>query len=75
MRNAHRLAARLQQREIANGLERRRTGQAQRCAVDQILAREEAMAEKEGRKPDYYSQTITSEVCKSPMGILGMGLT
>ncbi|KAM6529936.1 hypothetical protein FALCPG4_008058 [Fusarium falciforme] len=62
MRNARRLARRLQQREIANGLERRRTGQAQRCAVDQILAREEAMAEKEGRKPDYYSQTITSEL-------------
>lgn len=65
MRNALRLAKRLQRREIANGLERRRTGKAQRCAVDEILAREEAIAAKEGRKPEYYSQVITSEVSKS----------
>ncbi|KAJ3544263.1 hypothetical protein NM208_g3143 [Fusarium decemcellulare] len=62
MKKARRLSKRLQEREIANGIERRRTGQAQRCAVDQILAREEAIAEKEGRKPDYYNQAITSEL-------------
>ncbi|KAF4976236.1 hypothetical protein FZEAL_7074 [Fusarium zealandicum] len=62
MRNALRLAKRLQTREIANGIKRRSSGQPQRCAVDQVLAREEIMAEKEGRKPQFYSQTITGEL-------------
>ncbi|KAJ4007488.1 hypothetical protein NW752_007532 [Fusarium irregulare] len=61
-KKAFALASQLQEREIANGIKRRRNGEAMKCALDEISVREEAMAEKEGRKPDYYSQVITSEL-------------
>ena len=61
-RKAFALASQLQEREIANGIKRRRNGEAMKCALDEISVREEALAKKEGRKPDYYSQVITSEV-------------
>jgi len=61
-KKAFALASQLQEREIANGIKRRRNGEAMKCALDEISVREEAMAKKEGRAPDYYSQVITSEV-------------
>ena len=61
-RKAFALASQLQEREIANGIKRRRNGEAMKCALDEISVREEAMAKKEGRAPDYHSQVITSEV-------------
>jgi hypothetical protein len=62
LKNAFALTKRLQEREIANGIKRRANGEAMKCALDEISVREEAMARKEGREPDYYSQVITSEV-------------
>lgn len=62
MRRAAALRDGLRDREITKSLERAKAGLAEQCAMDQMLAREHAMAEKEGRKADYYSQTITSEV-------------
>ncbi|RYC78821.1 hypothetical protein BFJ63_vAg18304 [Fusarium oxysporum f. sp. narcissi] len=62
MRRARTDRGRLEDREIAKSIERRRQGQPQRCALDNMLAREDAIAEKEGRKPDYCRQTIVSEL-------------
>jgi hypothetical protein len=62
MRNAVALTRKLQRREIVNGIKRRQNGEAMKCALDEISVREEALAKKEGRRPDYHSQTITSEV-------------
>lgn len=62
MRNAITLSKQLQCREIANGIQRRQNGETIKCALDEISLREEAMAKKENRKPDYYSEVITSEV-------------
>ncbi|KAL6922613.1 hypothetical protein ACHAP8_012528 [Fusarium lateritium] len=62
MRNATALNRKLQHREIENGIKRRQNGEAMRCALDEISVREEAAAKKEGREPDYHSQTITSEL-------------
>ncbi|KAF9769228.1 hypothetical protein IL306_013362 [Fusarium sp. DS 682] len=62
LKNAFALTKQLQQREIANGIKRRANGEAMKCALDEISVREEAMAKKEGREPDYYSQVITSEM-------------
>ncbi|GKU11352.1 unnamed protein product [Fusarium langsethiae] len=62
MRNAFALTRKLQRREVANGIKRRQNGEAMKCALDEISVREEATAKKEGRAPDYYSQTITSEL-------------
>ncbi|KAF4437655.1 hypothetical protein F53441_12990 [Fusarium austroafricanum] len=62
LKNAIALTGQLQQREIANGIERRRNGEAMKCALDEISVREEVMAKKEGRAPDYSSQVITSEL-------------
>ncbi|KAF5658571.1 cytochrome P450 monooxygenase 1A1 [Fusarium heterosporum] len=62
MRRARAGRNRLRDREVAKSIERRRLGRAQRCALDNMLAREDVLAEKEGRKPDYRSQTIMSEL-------------
>ncbi|RGP80582.1 hypothetical protein FLONG3_1321 [Fusarium longipes] len=62
MRNAVALTKRLQRREITKGIKRRQNGEAMRCALDEMAVREDALAKKEGRKPDYYSQAITSEL-------------
>jgi hypothetical protein len=62
LRNAITLSKRLQRREIANGIQRRQNGETIKCALDEISLREEAMAKKENREPDYYSEVITSEV-------------
>ncbi|KIL85178.1 hypothetical protein FAVG1_11607 [Fusarium avenaceum] len=62
MRNAIILSKQLQRREIANGIQRRQNGETIKCALDEISLREEAMAKKENRKPDYYSEVITSEL-------------
>ncbi|KAF5001394.1 hypothetical protein FDECE_10957 [Fusarium decemcellulare] len=56
----------LRNREVAKSVERRRSGHPERCALDNMLAREDVIADKEGRKPDYYSQTIMSEVRNNP---------
>ncbi|KAF5710326.1 cytochrome P450 monooxygenase [Fusarium globosum] len=69
MRRARAGRNRLRDREIAKSIERRESGQPQRCALDNMLAREDAIAEKEGRKPNYRSQTIMSEL----MGYLVAG--
>ena len=63
MREAIAMRAKLRDREIAKSIERKERGQPQRCALDNMMAREDAMAEKEGRKPNYRSQSIISEVC------------
>ena len=62
VKNAFALTKQLQEREIANGIKRRANGEAMKCALDEVSVREEALAKKEGREPDYYSQVITSEV-------------
>ncbi|KAF5718751.1 TRI13-cytochrome P450 [Fusarium mundagurra] len=62
LKNAFILTKQLQEREIANGIKRRANGEAMKCALDEISVREEALAKKEGREPDYYSQVITSEM-------------
>nr|XP_036582208.1 cytochrome P450 monooxygenase [Colletotrichum truncatum]KAF6790868.1 cytochrome P450 monooxygenase [Colletotrichum truncatum] len=49
-------------RELAKAVERMEASEPPRCAMDQILLRERAMAEKEGRQPDYYSPTIRDEL-------------
>ncbi|KAI1036032.1 hypothetical protein LB504_011390 [Fusarium proliferatum] len=69
MRRARAGRDRLRDHEIAKSIERRELGQPQRCALDNMLAREDAIAEKEGRKPNYRSQTIMSEL----MGYLVAG--
>ncbi|KAH7468403.1 hypothetical protein FOMA001_g15745 [Fusarium oxysporum f. sp. matthiolae] len=69
MRRARAGRDRLRDREIAKSIERRESGQPQRCALDNMLAREDVIAEKEGRKPNYRSQTIMSEL----MGYLVAG--
>ncbi|RKL10176.1 hypothetical protein BFJ68_g8792 [Fusarium oxysporum] len=65
MRRARAGRDRLRDREIAKSIERRESGQPQRCALDNMLAREDVIAEKEGRKPNYRSQTIMSERVQS----------
>ncbi|KAF4956535.1 hypothetical protein FSARC_11537 [Fusarium sarcochroum] len=62
MRRARADLDNLTNRETAKSIERRRLGRPQRCALDNMLAREEAIAEKEGRKPEYHSQIIKSEL-------------
>jgi hypothetical protein len=62
MRRAAAGRDRLRNREIAKSVERRRSGNPERCALDNMLAREDVIAEKEGRKPNYYSQVILDEV-------------
>ena len=62
MRRAAAGRDRLRNREIAKSVERRNSGHPQRCAMDNMLAREDVIAEKEGRKPNYYSDVILSEV-------------
>ncbi|KAF5228502.1 hypothetical protein FAUST_11049 [Fusarium austroamericanum] len=68
MRNAIALTRKLQRREIANGIKRRQNGEAMKCALDEISVREEATAKKEGREPDYHSQTIASELMSYLIG-------
>ncbi|KAL6365870.1 hypothetical protein LRP88_00449 [Fusarium phalaenopsidis] len=65
MRRAAAGRDRLSNREIAKSVERRRSGHPERCALDNMLAREDVIAEKEGRKPNYYSQVIQSERAQS----------
>ncbi|KAM0425749.1 hypothetical protein ACHAPT_008997 [Fusarium lateritium] len=62
MRKAAAGRDKLRNREVTKSVERKRSGQAQRCALDNMLAREDVIAEKEGRKPNYYSETIMSEL-------------
>lgn len=66
MRRSLAVVDRVRNREVAKSLERRRTGEMQRCAMDQLLSREDALAESEGRRPDYYSEAIKSEVRTLP---------
>ncbi|KAF5023423.1 hypothetical protein F66182_4523 [Fusarium sp. NRRL 66182] len=62
MRRARAGRDQLRNREINRSIERRRLGHPQRCALDSMLAREDVIAEKEGRRPNYHSQTIMSEL-------------
>ncbi|KAF4974090.1 hypothetical protein FZEAL_8963 [Fusarium zealandicum] len=62
MRRARAGRDKLRNQEIANSVERKKSGRPQRCALDNMLAREDAMAQKEGRDPNYYSETIMDEL-------------
>ncbi|RFN54955.1 cytochrome p450 1a1 [Fusarium flagelliforme] len=62
MRKATAMRIQLQEREIAKSIERKENGHAQRCALDSMMEREDAIAEKEGRKPNYRNQSIISEL-------------
>ncbi|KAM0271649.1 hypothetical protein ACHAQH_009004 [Verticillium albo-atrum] len=62
MRKALRTYRTMARQEIDKSLERLHAGRPDRCAMDQLLAREDVLAKKEGRKPDYYSETINDEL-------------
>lgn len=62
MRKATALRNRLRDEEIVKSLERRNSPNPQRSALDQLLTREDAIAARDGREPNYRSQTIMSEV-------------
>ncbi|RSL42925.1 hypothetical protein CEP54_015300 [Fusarium duplospermum] len=62
MRRAAAGRDKLRNREIAKSIERMKAGHPERCALDNMLAREDVIAEKEGRKPNYYSEVILSEL-------------
>ncbi|KAH6670865.1 cytochrome P450 [Plectosphaerella plurivora] len=69
MRRATVSRDRLRNEEITKSLKRRNSPNPQRCALDQLLTREDAIAKKDGREPNYRSQTIMSEL----LGYLGAG--
>jgi hypothetical protein len=62
MRQAAASRDRIRARETKKSIERKLAGRPLRCALDQVLAREDAIAEREGRKPDYNSRIIFDEV-------------
>ena len=62
MRKAKRGMERLRKREIEAAIRRRDEGQAEWCAVDSMIAREAAMAQKEGKKSNPHAEVISSEV-------------
>lgn len=62
MRQAVASRDRIRARETKKSIERKLAGRPLRCALDQVLAREDAIAEREGRKPDYNSKIIFDEV-------------
>lgn len=66
MRKATALRNRLRDEEVTKSLERRNSPKPQRCALDQLLTREDAIAAKEGREANYRSVTIMSEVSHCP---------
>ncbi|TEA18485.1 Cytochrome P450 monooxygenase TRI13 [Colletotrichum sidae] len=49
-------------RELAEAARRLEEGVKPKCAMDQILLREQSIASKEGRAPNYYSDTIKDEL-------------
>lgn len=64
LRNAYRVAKQFETEQIERSLKRLQSSKAQLSALDHILSREAQVADKEGRKPEYYSQRIYDEVCK-----------
>ncbi|RMJ13331.1 hypothetical protein CDV36_007013 [Fusarium kuroshium] len=62
MRRAAAGRDKLRNREIAKSIERMKAGHPERCAMDNMLAREDAIAAKEGRNPNYYSEVILCEL-------------
>ncbi|KAH6670950.1 cytochrome P450 [Plectosphaerella plurivora] len=62
MRQAAASRDRIRARETKKSIERKLAGRPLRCALDQVLAREDAIAEREGRKPDYNSKIIFDEL-------------
>ncbi|OHW89896.1 cytochrome p450 monooxygenase [Colletotrichum incanum] len=52
----------MEARELGSAVERIEAGEPPRCAMDQMMIRERSIAEKEGRSPDYYSDTIKDEL-------------
>jgi hypothetical protein len=70
MRNALAVYGGMARREIGKSVERLHSGHAQRCAMDQLTAREEVLAKKDGRKPDYYSEVIKDEVRCPPTRVV-----
>ncbi|CRK41158.1 hypothetical protein BN1723_015860 [Verticillium longisporum] len=62
MRGALKTYRSMARREISKSLERLHAGHPDRSAMDQLLAREDVLAKKEGRKPDYYSEVIMDEL-------------
>jgi hypothetical protein len=67
MRKAAAIRDRLRNEQVTKSLERRASPNPQRCALDQLLTREDAIAAKEGREPNHRSQTIMSEVSSRPL--------
>ena len=62
MRNAIANVERLRNRVIGASIQRLEGGYADWCAIDNMLKREDAMARREGRASNFYSQHIASEV-------------
>ncbi|KZL65274.1 cytochrome p450 monooxygenase [Colletotrichum tofieldiae] len=54
--------AAMEARELGSAVERIEAGETPRCAMDQMMIRERSIAEKEGRSPEYYSDTIKDEL-------------
>jgi hypothetical protein len=65
MKAATAITDQMHNREITASIERRAKGQPERCALDHMIARETAIAEKEERKPNFYSQAMKSEACST----------
>ncbi|WQF85261.1 Putative cytochrome P450 [Colletotrichum destructivum] len=62
MKEAFVARAVMETRELGSAVERMEAGEPPRCAMDQIMIRERSIAEKEGRSPDYYSDTVKDEL-------------
>ena len=52
----------LREREIGTAIKRLEVEAPEWCALDHMLARESAMAKKEGKSPDFYGDHIAKEV-------------
>jgi hypothetical protein len=48
--------------ELKIAVERLEDGQVEQSAVNHVMMREKSLAEKEGRKPNYFSRVIMDEV-------------
>ncbi|TWU77832.1 hypothetical protein ED733_002267 [Metarhizium rileyi] len=62
MKGAQSLVREMRHREIAASIKRRDDGQTEWCALDHMIARETAIAEKEGRQANFHTQAIASEL-------------
>lgn len=67
-RKAYRIKEDFIRAEVKRAVQRLGEGGTEKptSAVDYIVAREKALAEKAGKKPDYFSRVIVDEVCFHP---------